>query len=182
MFDLLTISNYFNFFLVTLMVIIIVAILLFMYCRKQKTGDIPRNKMKLYGIMMNMNKKHILAISLVIINYLYLICGLIFYAEVNSLFVIITTVLTFLSIFLAYKFSYLIFGLISIVVNCLIILISNKVHEKLGLVGDNYINLLSYLILILGFAYYTLITIISANNIVNLHNIIRRKGNEKENK
>lgn len=179
--NLSIIQDYFNFILVGFLVILIISVLLFIYCRKQKDGKIDRKKMKLYGIMMNMSNKHILALSLSLVNYLFIICGLLFYQKVNLIFILIVIILTILPCLLAYKLSNLIFSIMSIIINCFIIFVGNQVYEKMTLHEETNLVIISYLILFLGFIYFTITEFIIVNNIVNCHNILRRKkNNEKE--
>lgn len=177
MIELKLITDYFNFILVGILMVIIIGILLSFYCHNKK---ISRNKMKLYGIMMNMNNKHILAISITLINYLFLICGLLFYEKVNVLFISITLILSLIPCFLAYNSKYLLFSVITAFLNCGIVFIDNQIHFNYLKNGGTDILIISYLITLVGFVYFTITEFISINYIVNAHNLLRRKGNEKK--
>lgn len=178
--NLSIIQDYFNFILVVFLVIVIISILLFCYCRKQKDGTINRKKMKLYGIMMNMNNKHIFALAISLVNYLFLVCGLLFYQEVNFIFILIASLLSILPSLLAFELGNLIFSLLSIIINCFIIFVGNQVYEKMIFHEELKLVIISYLILFLGFIYFTITEFIVVNNIVNSHNILRRKKNDEK--
>ena len=170
---------HYEFILIALVFIIIFSTILYISCRKPKSNNIKRGKMRIYGMLMNMSNKHLMAMSISLVNYLFLTYGLVFYQELNIGFILITLSLSILISFFVYKTSNLIFNIINSLISCLVIYICNLVYAKYILINSNGLGILLVLITVLSFIYFTYSEFISIHNIVKCHNVIRRKNNEK---
>lgn len=165
-----------SFTLVAIIFIIILAITLNITSKK---FDIE--KLRLYGIFLNMTKNNIIAFSLVTITYLLLVWLLI---DLNISYVYVASIMCTAIIANLYACNYP-KGLINIL-NVIICLISiyfvSYLNELIKVDNNMFLSLIMIFVVIFLFLYFTYMTFRHLNYLVNLEKtriIENKRGNRK---
>lgn len=126
------------------------------------------DKIKLYGIFLNMNNNTILSFSLISINYLFLVWCLINF-QMNYIYLIFTLILIILSDIFAKNYKKIIISIINIFIECFSIYITSILKDYIFSEGFNtLLFIVLVLVVIFIFLYFTYTMFRSLNNIVKL--------------
>lgn len=126
------------------------------------------DKIKLYGIFLNMNNNTILSFSLVSINYLFLVWCLINF-QMNYMYLILSFMLIILSDIFAKNYKKIIISIINIFIECSSIYAISILKDYIFSEGFNTLLFaVLVLVVIFIFLYFTYTMFRSLNNIVKL--------------
>lgn len=126
------------------------------------------DKIKLYGIFLNMNNNTILSFSLVSINYLFLVWCLINF-QMNYMYLILSFILIILSDIFAKNYKKIIISIINIFIECSSIYAISILKDYIFSEGFNTLLFaVLVLVVIFIFLYFTYTMFRSLNNIVKL--------------
>jgi len=126
------------------------------------------DKIKLYGIFLNMDDKTILSFSLVSINYLFLVWCLINF-DINYIYLIFSLILVILSDILVKNFSKIIINIVTVLSQCGAIYIVSLLNDY---IFTEYYNVLLLVVLvfivIFIFLYFTYMLFRQLNGIIKV--------------
>lgn len=134
-----------------------------------------KNNYNLYGMFLNLKNNEIFALSLIIINYLFLTYFLIFKLDFSIAFAVVSEILILLSFILVLKWKALFINLLINGVNVSTIYLANLINEIKLANTDNYIYFfLQVAINLFGLFFYMFTHLKFIKD-------IRKVKNEKEN-
>ena len=125
-------------------------------------------KIKLYGIFLNMNNNTILSFSLISINYLFLVWCLINF-QMNYIYVIFSFILILLSDIFAKNYKKIPLNIINLFIECASIYVISILKDYIFKEGFNtLLFIVLVLVVIFIFLYFTYTMFRSLNGIVKL--------------
>lgn len=155
--------NLVGFTVVAIIFLIILAITLRFLSKKFSV-----DKIKLYGIFLNMNNDTILSFSLISINYLFLVWCLINF-QMNYIYLIFSLILIILSDIFAKNYKKIILNVINLFIECASIYIIGILKDYIFSEGFNtLLFIVLVLVVIFIFLYFTYTMFRSLNSIVKL--------------
>lgn len=126
------------------------------------------DKIKLYGIFLNMNNNTILSFSLISINYLFLVWCLINF-QMNYIYLIFSLILIILSDIFAKNYKKIILNVINLFIECASVYIIGILKDYIFSEGFNtLLFIVLVLVVIFIFLYFTYTMFRSLNSIVKL--------------
>lgn len=124
-------------------------------------------KIKLYGVFLNMNNNAILSFSLISINYLFLVWCLINF-QMNYIYAIFSIALIILSDLFSTNFKRMLINFISSLIEIISIYVITIFRDYLTTDGNMALSIILLLVILFIFLYYTYTMFRRLNNIVKL--------------
>ncbi len=162
------------FVVITIIFLIILKVILLVRLKQFK---LDKKKLKMYGLLLNLNEKAIMAITCVFLNYIFLIYLLVTFRDINIIYIIFTFSLVIVSGILNSKKVKIILDVLLNAINCIAIKIiyllynyyNNEYMSTIVLIG-------LVLVIIFSFLYFTYNMFRSLNNIVAGQKYLNKKN------
>lgn len=167
-----------SFTLVAIIFLVILAIVLNIMSKK---FDIE--KLRLYGIFLNMTKHNIIAFSLVTLTYLMLVWLLI---DQNLNYVYIASIIcaTVIADLYADNYPHGLINILNVCISLASIYCVSYFNDQILIQSNMYLSLIMIFVVIFLFLYFTYMTFRNLNHLVNLEKIRiikNKRGNSNEN-
>lgn len=137
---------------------------------------LDKKKIKLYGILLNLNNDALIAISCISMEYLFLMYLLFTFSDINTIFAGFIIILSLISDILVGDFKRLMINFLLSIINCtaikLVFLLKNYISTE---VAEWYMYVCLILLLLLVFLYFTYNLLRSLNNIVATQKFLNKK-------
>lgn len=170
-------SGLVNYVIVAAVLLVSLAICLNLFCRKFKLSD---NRIKLYGLFLNLDPKSLIAISSLIINFTFLVWWTLSFCGLNIVYIAFSLILMLVADIVLDNPKGAFVSIILEVINCVLIQVSYLLYTYLKTVSVNYIlTVVLILLIIFSFLYYAFNLFRMINNIVVKNKHIKRKNKYK---
>ena len=169
-------SNIISFLVVAIVFLIAIALI---FRLTLKHYNVKSNKLKFYGLFLEMDNASIISFSSVSLNYIFLIWCTTTFSGLNYIYVLITMVI-FIGDISIKKFKEIPRDLLFTAINCLCIYVVSLIYNYLV---NEYTSI--FLLIILGllmlfvFLYYTYITFKLLNEIATRNKLLKNKKYDK---
>lgn len=170
-------GNIFNFLLVALIFLVILAVT---FRITLKNYNVKTSKLRFYGLFLGMDNKSVLAFSAITLNYIFLIWCTATFSGMNIVYVAITTFSILFADILVKDFKRIPIDLLYTTINCLCIYVISLIYNYLvNEYTTIFLLILLGLVIIFVFLYFTYITFKLLNNIVLKQENLRKKDYKK---
>ena len=170
-------SNIILFGIVALIFLIVIAIIFRITLKKY---NVKSNKLKFYGLFLEMDNRSIIAFSAITLNYIFLIWCTTTFTGLNYIYVLITVVFMLISDIITKNYQKIPRNLLFTAINCLCIYVINIIYNYLV---NEYTSL--FLLIILGllmlfvFLYYTYTAFKLLNEVAMKNKLFKNKNYNK---
>ena len=167
-------SGLVNYILVAIILLVSLAICLNIFCKRFKLKD---NKIKLYGLFLNMNTKSLIAISSLTINFTFLVWWTLNFCGLNVIYIVFSLILMLIADIVLDNPKGALVSVALTITNCILIQIIYMLYDYLTS-GSAHYMLMAVLVLLIIFAflYYAFHLFRMINNIVvNNKHIIKKE-------
>lgn len=170
-------GNIFNFSLVALIFLVILAVTFRITLKKY---NVKTSKLKFYGLFLGMDNKSVLAFSAITLNYIFLIWCTATFSGMNIVYAGITTFSILLCDILIKDFKRIPIDLLYTAINCVCIYVISLLYNYLvNEYTTIFLLILLGLVIIFVFLYFTYITFKLLNNIVLKQENLKKKNYKK---
>ena len=166
----------FNFVIIATIFIIVVAIILNILSKKFKVED---KKTKIYGLLLNLNKRSLVSISALIINYLFLSWWTIKFCGLNIIYIVFSLILLLISDVAQDNPKGALLSVLITTINCSLIQIIYLIHNFVNETKSVLLVGILVLLVIFSILYYSYLLFKSSNNIVIKNKHIKQKQKYK---
>lgn len=170
-------SNIVSFLVVAIIFLLAIAII---FAFALKKYNVKSNKLKFYGLFLEMDNPSIIAFSAVSLNYIFLIWCTTTFSGLNYIYILITFIFILVADLSIKKFKDIPRDAMFCVINCLCIYVVSLIYNYLV---NEYTSI--FLLIILGllmlfvFLYYTYITFKLLNEIATRNKLLKNKKYDK---
>ena len=170
-------SNIVSFLVVAIIFLMAIAII---FRLTLKHYNVKSNKLKFYGLFLEMDNSSIIAFSAVSLNYIFLIWCTTTFSGLNYIYILITVSFILISDLCIKKYKYIPRDLLYTVINCLCVYVVSLIYNYLI---NEYTSI--FLLIILGllmlfvFLFYTYITFKLLNEIAVRNKLLKNKKYDK---
>ena len=162
-----------NFSVVAVIVLVSVAMLFSVFCKKFKFKE---KNIEVYGLLMNLDTVSLISISALTICYLFLVWCTISFTGLNIIYITFITILVIISDVVIDNFNKLPISLLLTVVDCVAIQVIYLIYNYLTKTEFSYFLLIILiLVIIFVFLYYTYNFFRQINNIVVRNKYLKDK-------
>jgi hypothetical protein len=170
-------SELVNFIFVSIILLVLLAIFLNLFCKKFKLSN---DKIKLYGLFLNMDTKSLIAMSSLTINFTFLAWWTVSFSGLNIIYIAISLILMLISDIVLDNPKGSILSVIFTIINCILIQVIYLIYNYIKVQNSSYILMLILVFLIIfSFLYYAYHLFRSLNNIVIKNKHIKKKDKYK---
>lgn len=170
------VNGLFNFVIIAVIFFIITAIVLRILSNRFKIED---KKTKIYGLFLNLNKKSLVSISALIVNYLFLSWWTIKFCGLNIIYIAFSLVLLLISDIAQDNAKGAILSVILTVANCSLVQIIYLIHGFVTESKSLLLMIVLVLLVIFSILYYAYLLFKSSNNIIIKNKHIKHKQKYK---
>ena len=170
-------SNIISFLVVA---IIFLTAIVIIFALTLKKYNVKSNKLKFYGLFLEMDNPSIIAFSAISLNYIFLIWCTTTFSSLNYIYVLMTFAFVLVADFSIKKFKEIPRDMLFCLINCLCIYVVSLIYNYLV---NEYTSI--FLLIILGllmlfvFLYYTYITFKLLNEIATRNKLLKNKKYDK---
>lgn len=165
-----------NFLIVGVIFLVMLAISFTILLKKFK---VDRNRIKFYGLFLEMDNKSIISFATISLNYLFLTWCITTF-QMNIYYIVFSSILMLIGDLLILNYPKGLLNLLNNLVICLIILAISLLYNYLVFETFNVLVVILLILLILFvFVYLTFIMFKTLNGVVIKHKFLRRKKYEK---
>lgn len=170
-------SNIVSFLVVAIIFLTAIAIIFALTLKKY---NVKSNKLKFYGLFLEMDNASIIAFSSISLNYIFLIWCTTTFSSLNYIYVLMTFIFILVSDLSIKKYKELPRDMLFCVINCLCIYVVSLIYNYLV---NEYTSI--FLLIILGllmlfvFLYYTYITFKLLNEVATRNKLLKNKKYDK---
>lgn len=162
-----------NFSVVSVIVLIVVAVIFSIFCKKFKFNE---KNIELYGLFLNLDTVSLISIASLTICYLFLVWCTISFTGLNVIYIAFITILVIISDVVIDNFKKLPISLLLTVIDCIAIQVIYMIYEYLTKTDFSYFLLIILiLVIIFVFLYYTYNLFRQINNIVVRNKYLKDK-------
>ena len=167
------IANLIDFFIVAVVILLAIAIIFKIFCKKFKFDD---KNVEIYGLLLNLNTTSLISIATITINYIFLVFWLITFKGLNIIYVAITLVLVLISEAVIDNFKGLPLSMLLSLINCGAIHIIYLIYQYVVIEEFSYLLLVVLgLVVLFVFLYFAYNLFRQINNIVIKHKYLKNK-------
>ena len=171
------VSGLINFIIVAVILLVALSICLNLFCRKFK---LSKDKIKLYGLFLNMNTTSLIAISALTINFTFLIWWTLSFCGINVMYIVFSLILMLIADIVLDNSKGAILSVLLTITNCALIQIIYLLYNHLTTESAHYMLMaVLILLLIFSFLYYAFNFLRMLNNIVLKNKHIKKKEKYK---
>jgi len=171
------VSGLVNFIIVAVILLVSLAICLNMYCKKFKLSE---DKIKIYGLFLNMNTKSLLAISSLTINFTFLVWWTLSFCGLNVIYIVFSLMLMLIADIVLDNPKGALISTLLTVINCTLIQVIYMIFDHLTTGNAPYMLMaVLVLLIIFTFLYYAFNLFRMLNNIVIKNKHIKKKDKYK---
>ena len=168
-----TIGNLALFLVVAIIFLVILAIIFAIFLKNFKVDE---NKIKLYGLFLNMDNRSLIAFSALSINYLFLVWCMVCFDNINVIYVFFTYALVMISDIVRQNFPGIFINMIYSGINCLAIWVVHLIYTYLTTETNSLVLIILLVFtLILIFLYYTYNLFRGLNDVVIKNKYLEKK-------
>lgn len=170
-------SNIVLFFVVAIIFLVVIAVIFRITLKKYNVNS---NKLKFYGLFLEMDNVSIISFSAVSLNYIFLIWCTTTFTGLNYVYVLITLAFVLVADLCIKKYRQIPRDLVFTFINCLCVYVISLIYNYLV---NDYTSI--FLLIILGllmlfvFLYYTYITFKWLNEIATRNKLLKNKKYDK---
>lgn len=171
------VSGLINFIIVAIIMLVSLATCLNIYCKKFKLSE---DKIKIYGLFLNMNTKSLIAISSLTINFTFLVWWTLSFCGLNVIYIVFSLLLMLVADIVLDNPKGALISTIMTFVNCTLIQIIYMIYDHLTTEYAHYMLMaVLVLLIIFSFLYYAFNLFRMLNNIVIKNKHIKKKNKYK---
>lgn len=170
-------SGLVNFIIVAVIMLVSLAVCLNLFCKNFK---LSKDKIKIYGLFLNMNTKSLIAISSLTINFTFLVWWTLNFCGLNVIYIVFSLILMLIADIVLDNPKGSIISILLTVLNCILIQIIYMLYEYLTTEYAHYMLMaVLSLLIIFSFLYYAFNLFRMLNNIVIKNKHIKKKEKYK---
>lgn len=171
------VSGLVNFIIVAIILLVSLAISLNIFCKNFKLN---KDKIKMYGLFLNMNTKSLLAISSLTINFTFLVWWTLNFCGLNVIYIVFSLILMLIADIVLDSPKGAIISVLLTGINCVLIQITYILYNYLTTEYAHYMLMaILALLIIFSFLYYAFNLFRMINNIVIKNKHIKKKSKYK---
>lgn len=170
-------SNIVSFLVVAIIFLIAIAIIFRVTLKKY---NVKSNKLKFYGLFLEMDNSSIVAFSSISLNYIFLIWCTTTFTSLNYIYILMTFTFVLIADICVKKYKEIPRDILFSLINCLCIYVVSLIYNYLV---NEYTSI--FLLIILGlvmlfvFLYYTYITFKWLNEVATRNKLLKNKKYDK---
>lgn len=171
------VSGLVNFIIVAIILLVSLAICLNLFCKHFKLSE---DKIKIYGLFLNMNTKSLLAISSLTINFTFLVWWTLNFCGLNVIYIVFSLMLMLIADIVLDRPKGAIISVLLTTINCILIHVIYLLYKYLTTEYAHYMLMaVLSLLIIFSFFYYAFNLFRMLNNIVIKNKHIKKKEKYK---